>query len=106
GSNYTDSAMNFCCALPPAPGLGNITNAPLFVNLAGGDWRLQSGSACINAGNNVSVTNSTDLDGNPRIVGGTVDIGAYEFQAPVSQISYAWLQQYGLPIDNAVDVAD
>ena len=76
------------------------------MNPAGGDYHLQSNSPCINAGNNAYVSTTADLDGNPRIQGGTVDIGAYEYQTPVSMISFAWLQQYGLPINTNTDTAD
>jgi hypothetical protein len=91
----------------PGPLGDNWYGDPLFVDTNG--WtnlRLQSNSPCINAGNNSYVTNATDLDGSPRIAGGTVDIGAYEFPAPTSVISYAWLQQYGLPTDGSADFAD
>ena len=68
--------------------------------------RLQSNSPCINAGQNAFAPAGPDLDGNPRIAGDTVDIGAYEFQSPASMISYAWLQQFNLPINPATDTAD
>jgi hypothetical protein len=108
GANYYNlGTLNYCCTTPfPSGGFGNITNEPAFANLPNSDFHLQSISSCINSGNNAYVTSATDLDGNPRIVGGTVDIGAYEYQTPVSQISYAWLDQYGLPITAGIDTSD
>jgi hypothetical protein len=75
GANYyqgQSDVLNYCCTPPqPTNGIVNITNAPLFVDYAGGNLRLQSASPCINSGRNIYASELTDLDGNSHIVGGT-----------------------------------
>jgi hypothetical protein len=105
--NYDGGTINNCCITPlPASGSGNFTASPLFVSPSAGDFHLQSQSPCINAGKNSYVSSAKDLGGNPRTVAGTVDVGAYEFQAPASVLSYAWAQQFGLATDGSADFKD
>ena len=61
-------------------GTGNLDADPQFVDAAKGDLHLQRTSPAVNSGSNAAVTVATDLDGNPRIVSGVVDRGAYEVQ--------------------------
>jgi len=49
---------------------------------AAGNFHLHYFSPAINMGDNASSTASTDLDGNPRVQSGTIDIGVYEFAGP------------------------
>jgi parallel beta-helix repeat protein len=66
-------------------GAGNIDSDPLFANAASGDWRLLANSPCIDTGSNDALPPSAlvDLDGNPRIINDTVDMGACEFQGVI-----------------------
>ena len=50
-----------------------------------GDYHLLAGSPCIDTGdpNYVPEPNETDLDGNPRVLNGRIDMGAYESVPPV-----------------------
>ena len=99
--NYTESYLSFCMTTPlPAEGVGNITGSPSFIDETAGDFRLQMGSPCIDAGTNlvdlafVNENKGTpltcepvDVLGNTRFIDGngdgivTWDIGAYEFNS-------------------------
>jgi predicted outer membrane repeat protein len=67
---------------------GSLNDNPLFINMENGDLRLTEDSPAIHAGDpGTEMTlfpngpdNPTDRDGNPRFVGGRIDIGAYEYQ--------------------------
>jgi len=85
--------INYCCIqgwtgdLDP-DGDGNIGDDPMFVG--GGNCRLLAGSPCIDAGDSDAPDLSNpDIDGNPRIVGLAVDMGAYEFQDPLQHTAAA-----------------
>ncbi|MBN1955906.1 MAG: BMP family ABC transporter substrate-binding protein [Anaerolineae bacterium] len=62
-------------ATAPVSGTGNISADPLFAGA--GDYHLQVGSPCIDAGTPEGAP-LADLDGNPRDA--TPDMGAYEVQ--------------------------
>ena len=59
----------------------NIFNQDsLFVDPNNGDFNISANSPAVNAGNNADISPfvTEDLAGNPRITGGTIDIGVYE----------------------------
>lgn len=61
---------------------------PLFTDADGQNFRLQSTSPCINTGNNKApVIPLLDLDGEPRIMGGGIDMGAYETPGAVLPVA-------------------
>jgi len=88
--------INYCCIegwTGDLGGIGNIGADPCFVEPGywdvngvwiDGDYHLLPGSPCIDAGDPdyIPEPNETDLDGNPRIIGGRIDMGAYEHFSP------------------------
>ena len=89
GGHVAISYSNFRSSKGEGPGTvtlgaGNQTAPPLFAGAAAGDYREAPGSPTIDAGIVDAEVGALDLAGNPRTVGGTIDIGAYEFAAGAS----------------------
>jgi parallel beta-helix repeat protein len=62
-------------------GPGNIDAPPAFANIAQANFHLTGSSPCINAGSNAApYLPLLDKDGNARIDGPRVDMGAYEYK--------------------------
>jgi len=65
-------------------GTGNSSADPLFINATAADYRLQTGSPAIDAGNNAAyslagnISTDKDLANHPRLTGATIDMGAFE----------------------------
>jgi len=82
GNRFSDESKNLYNCIENWTNIVNgiITNNPKFRDVAAGNYRLEEFSPCRNAGTNMSwMLTAKDLDGNPRITGGRVDMGAYEF---------------------------
>jgi len=81
GSTWTNS-----CTYPLPTGtydVGTVTNAPAFVNLAGGDYHLTGASPCVDKGVFRSwMAGAVNLDGTARIKSAAVDMGAFESPPP------------------------
>jgi len=91
--NYDDwgSGMSYlyCCTYPWINGEGNITNDPLFADYSLSDYHLAPNSPCLDSGTNLpSIIGGKDIDGNPRITDGRVDMGAYELVPEPGSIYY------------------
>ncbi len=73
--NWSGGTYQHTLTTPLPSGEGNISSAPVF---ADSDYRLSPDSPGVDAGSNAYVTTPVDLDNQPRIVGASVDMGAYE----------------------------
>jgi hypothetical protein len=81
--NYDGVVFAYSCTTPDPAGDHCITNNPKFENAAAGNYRLNFTSPCLEVGYNFEAALPTDLDGNARILGDTVEMGAHEYTGNV-----------------------
>jgi len=77
--------FTYCCTTPTnnlPVGTYCTSENPMFES-PGSDYHLQGASPCINVGTNMPwMIGAKDIEGNNRIIDGTVDMGAYEYAYP------------------------
>jgi len=81
GDELRECVAHFSCVQDEeAGGAGNILGQnPHFADAEGGDYHLQEYSPCINKGDDSAVAEGDcDIDGQPRVSLGSVDMGADE----------------------------
>jgi parallel beta-helix repeat protein len=83
-NNYSGGTFQYSNTTPLRSGIGNVSVDPLFNDTENSNYLLRVGSPCINTGSDAFVVGTTDLLGNPRIVAGRVDMGAYEMPTTVT----------------------
>ena len=92
----TDNTKNYVCFVRPTTFAGAATNSADSLAIMQADWHLDSGSACIDAGHPYQISlpyqDSLDLDGNHRVSGGRIDIGAYEYPQADAPQQIVWSQ--------------
>ena len=92
----TDSTKNYVRFVRPTTFAGAATNSADSIAVFQADWHLDSGSACIDAGHPYQISlpyqDSLDLDGNHRVSGGRIDIGAYEYPQADAPQQIVWSQ--------------
>jgi hypothetical protein len=79
--NPGNTGFNLYYGSDVGPGANNQNGDPLFTNAAAGDFSLQSSTPAANAGDPNTPQNlvgPVDFAGRPRVLGGAIDIGAYE----------------------------
>lgn len=91
GANWsirTTGAFAYCCLTPDSGGKGNVTGAPEFIGRSSSNYRVLDISPCRDTGRTDQAGGAYDLDGLPRILNSTVDIGCYEYAGePLVSIS-------------------
>jgi subtilisin family serine protease len=82
GYGYPDPCFctaTYSCIEDGDPGEGNINSNPRFVGYDVNNFHLEPNSPCIDAGDpNGNYSGQTDIDGESRLQGGRVDMGADE----------------------------
>ena len=94
-----------------SPGIGCISENPLFVDVSSFDFHFQENSSCIDAGTPDTTGMNLppyDIDGNPRVVDGNgdglaiIDMGCYEYYDYQQHIYLSVPTEYALPGDTVL----